>query len=125
MQEGDARKTRRCRGAVQMSWATRFITRRGLQKLTARQGADQNRAVDQQIREMLTDQDILGVRLGRRIASQPSNAPTDHSPRRYPRVLVRPRRARSPSPSSRIGVVFDLTPVVDQRVIRKGLHYSG
>ena len=29
------------------------------------------------------------------------------------------------SPSSRIGAVFDAAPVVDQRVIRKGLHYSG
>jgi hypothetical protein len=29
------------------------------------------------------------------------------------------------SPSSRIGAVLDCPPVVDQRVIRKGLHYSG
>jgi hypothetical protein len=29
------------------------------------------------------------------------------------------------NPSSRIGVVFDATPVADQRVTRKGLHYSG
>ena len=33
--------------------------------------------------------------------------------------------ATSGSPSSRIGVIFDPTPVVDQRVIRKGLHYRG
>jgi methionine-rich copper-binding protein CopC len=44
----------------------------------------------------------------------------------HPRLNSQPNILYSGvSPSSRIGVVFDLTPVVDQRVIRKGLHYSG
>jgi hypothetical protein len=56
MQEGDARKTRRWRGAVHSSWAMRFIARRGLPI------------------KILTDQDVFVVHLGALLLHSPQRS---------------------------------------------------